>query len=167
MKDKELIDFLCEEDKAFAKDLAAGNDLISTFDGHFVAWDEIIEACGNGMEGYAQSPVELISRIINERDDAVAEVGLLKQGMWQMKDAEIAKKTEECEKWRKAAEFYNITIRDQLAMSIISGFAGNNAIFAANGMSGWGLVNCETDQLCATAYGMADAMLEVRTKQPE
>jgi len=56
----------------------------------------------------------------------------------------------------------SLTLRDHFAMAIIAGFAGNNAIFAANGMSGWGLVNCETDQLCATAYGMADAMVEAR-----
>lgn len=72
MKDKELIEYLCDENEAFAKDIEEGHDLISSHDGHYVAWDEIIEACGNGMEGYSQSPLELISRIRNERYEMAA-----------------------------------------------------------------------------------------------
>lgn len=62
-----LVDMLREENEAFAGDLANGHDLLSTFDGHFVAWNEIISACGGGC--YSQSPLELISGLIDERDE--------------------------------------------------------------------------------------------------
>lgn len=72
----ELIDLLREERPAFAEDLDNGVDLIAAHDGHFVAWDEIIDQCKQGLEdvGYSQSPAELISRIINERDELTQQV---------------------------------------------------------------------------------------------
>lgn len=63
----ELVALLCEENAAFAGDLANGHDLIATHEGHYVAWDEIISACGGGS--YLQSPIELITRLIDERDE--------------------------------------------------------------------------------------------------
>ena len=76
---RELIGYLCEEQPAFAEDLLNGHGLLESFDGHFVAWDEIIEACGNGMEGYGDSPVELINRIINERDALKEEIAVIQK----------------------------------------------------------------------------------------
>ena len=69
-KSEELLDYLCEQDERFAKDIADGNDIISAFDGYFVNWDEVISACGGGC--YGNSPIELITDIINERDDLLA-----------------------------------------------------------------------------------------------
>lgn len=62
----ELVEHLIEENKAFAADIAAGFDPVVCFDGHYVAWDVIVDACGNGV--YGNSPLELIGEIINERD---------------------------------------------------------------------------------------------------
>jgi hypothetical protein len=62
----ELLETLIEENQAFAADIAAGTDPVVCFDGHFVAWDEIVNVCGNG--GYFHSPIELIAEIVNERD---------------------------------------------------------------------------------------------------
>lgn len=47
---------------------------LERFDGYFVHWNEIIEFCHRvgGVEGYTQSPLELISRIIDQRDEALA-----------------------------------------------------------------------------------------------
>ncbi|MCM0081802.1 hypothetical protein L4X63_09390 [Geomonas sp. Red32] len=66
----DLVEFLREQQSAFAEDLDNGHDLIASFDGHFVAWDEIIDQCKQGLEdvGYSQSPDELISRLIDQRD---------------------------------------------------------------------------------------------------
>ena len=44
----------------------------------------------------------------------------------------------------------------------MAGFCANPAVFAANGMTGWALVNCDMKQLAAECYAIADAMLEVR-----
>ena len=48
------------------------------------------------------------------------------------------------------------TLRDQFAMAILSGFCANPAIFAANQMCGWSLVNCTDEQLIAYAGVLAD-----------
>ena len=63
---KELIDYLRDERPAFAADIDNGETLMSAHDGHFVAWDEIISACGGGC--YGESPLELIAEIINQRE---------------------------------------------------------------------------------------------------
>lgn len=56
-----------------------------------------------------------------------------------------------------------MTLRDYAAIKVLAGFAANPAIFAANGMTGWGLVNCTEEQLCQSALCIADAMLKART----
>lgn len=49
------------------------NEGLENFDGYFVHWDEIIKACQQAWPepvGYAQSPLELIARLIDERGSA-------------------------------------------------------------------------------------------------
>jgi len=55
-----------------------------------------------------------------------------------------------------------MTLRDYTAIKVLAGFAANPAIFAANGMTGWGLVNCTEGQLCQAALSIADAMLKAK-----
>lgn len=57
-----------------------------------------------------------------------------------------------------------MTLRDYGAFKALQGFCANPAIFAANGMSGWDLVNCTEEQLCQVAYRLADAMLKARAQ---
>jgi hypothetical protein len=56
----------------------------------------------------------------------------------------------------------NLTVRDYAAFKALQGFCANPAVCAANGMSGWGLVNCTEEQLSDYAYFLADAMLKAR-----
>ena len=45
---------------------------VENFDGYFAHWNEVIERCNQAWEkppGYSQSPLELITKIIDERDD--------------------------------------------------------------------------------------------------
>lgn len=125
MKDQELIEFLCEENEAFAKDLADGHDLVSTFDGHFVAWDEIIEACGNGMEGYSESPIELISRIRNERDELRERCTNLKDELRMFYQADgsgiLLDSPEECKRLRILAAQENKRLRDAISWALGEG----------------------------------------------
>ena len=46
-------------------------DLCEAFFGNFVAWWEIIRATGAGLRdnSYDDSPIELVNRLIDERDD--------------------------------------------------------------------------------------------------
>jgi hypothetical protein len=55
-----------------------------------------------------------------------------------------------------------MTLRDYGAFKALQGFCANPAVFAANGISGWGLVNCTEEQLSNYAYFLADAMLKAR-----
>lgn len=73
-----------------------------------------------------------------------------------------AEKMKGLDQIRRERDSFRTTLRDQFAMNVISGFAGNSAIFAPNPMSGWDLVNCDYNQLCQTAYGLADVMIAVR-----
>jgi len=52
-----------------------------------------------------------------------------------------------------------ITIRDYFAAKALQGFCANPAIFAANAMNGWHLVNCKEPELCDYAYHLADQMI--------
>jgi hypothetical protein len=55
-----------------------------------------------------------------------------------------------------------ISVRDCAALKALQGFCANPAVFSANGMTGWGLVNCSEEQLTNYAYFLADAMLKAR-----
>lgn len=45
---------------------------LERFDGYFVHWDKIIKQCATaGVDGYSQSPAELITRLIDQRDEAL------------------------------------------------------------------------------------------------
>lgn len=48
--------------------------------------------------------------------------------------------------------------RSVIAMNVLSGWAANPAVFAANDQNGWELVNCTEQQLCDRAVRMADAL---------
>lgn len=44
---------------------------MQNFDGYFCHWNEILAFCArNRLDGYAQSPMELLTRLVNQRDDA-------------------------------------------------------------------------------------------------
>lgn len=55
-----------------------------------------------------------------------------------------------------------LTVRDYFAAKVLQGFCANPAVFAANDMSGWDLVNCTEDQLAAVCNRLADAMIKAR-----
>lgn len=55
-------------------------------------------------------------------------------------------------------------LRDHVAAKVLQGFCANPAIFAANSMLGWDLVNCTYEQLCGCALAMADIYLAERSK---
>lgn len=52
-----------------------------------------------------------------------------------------------------------MTLRDYFAAKALQGFCANPAVFAANGMSGWGLVNCDPQGLSEYCGNLADAMI--------
>lgn len=57
-------------------------DNFQDFDGFFVHWDEItaaLQGAGDDYIDYDQSPMELITRLINERDELKTSVDDLKQ----------------------------------------------------------------------------------------
>lgn len=61
--------------------------------------------------------------------------------------------------------FIGMTLRDYFAAAALHGLCANpGGPFQANGRSGWGLVNCSTNDIAGTAYDIADAMLEERAK---
>lgn len=44
---------------------------MQNFDGYFCHWNEILAFCArNRLDGYAQSPMELLTRLANQRDEA-------------------------------------------------------------------------------------------------
>ena len=49
--------------------------------------------------------------------------------------------------------------RKYFAAKALQGFCANPAVFAENGMSGWGLVNCTADRLGEYCAELADAAL--------
>ena len=53
-----------------------------------------------------------------------------------------------------------MTLRDWMTGNILSGFAANPAVFAYNGMSGWGLVNCNDADLAGYAAKLADEAIK-------
>lgn len=56
-----------------------------------------------------------------------------------------------------------MTLRDYLAAKIVQGlFANPGGPIQANGISGWGVVNCMTAEVAKMAYSIADEMLEAR-----
>lgn len=55
-----------------------------------------------------------------------------------------------------------MSLRDWFAGKAMAGFAGNNAIFAANNQNGWELVNASARDLADRAYWLADAMIAAR-----
>lgn len=55
-----------------------------------------------------------------------------------------------------------MTIREWYAGQIIAGLCANPSVFASNGMTGWGLVNCNEKELAGYAVCLADAMLRAR-----
>jgi hypothetical protein len=58
--------------------------------GHLVTWDEIIKHCNTAWDrpqGYSQSPLELITQIIDERDDSRKENELLRSKLGKIEEA--------------------------------------------------------------------------------
>lgn len=55
-----------------------------------------------------------------------------------------------------------MSLRDYAALKILQGFCANPAVFAPNGMSGWGLVNCDEEKLTNYAIFIADGYLKAR-----
>lgn len=58
------------------------------------------------------------------------------------------------------------SLRDWYAGQIIAGLCANPSVFASNGMTGWGLVNCNEKELAGYAVCLADAMLRAREGKP-
>lgn len=59
-----------------------------------------------------------------------------------------------------------MSLRDYYAGQVIAGFCANPAIFAANDMCGWGLVNSTGFSLGRYAFEIADDMLAARAASP-
>lgn len=57
-----------------------------------------------------------------------------------------------------------MTLRDWFAGQALAGLCANPSIHQPNGMSGWSLVNCHTDDLAGYALHLADAMLASRNQ---
>lgn len=58
-----------------------------------------------------------------------------------------------------------MSLRDAFAIAALQGLCANpGGPFQQNGYSGWGIVNCTTDQIAEEAYGLADAMIRARTQ---
>ena len=55
-----------------------------------------------------------------------------------------------------------MTLRDWFAGQALAGLCANPSIHQPNGMCGWSLVNCHTDDLARYALHLADAMIEAR-----
>ena len=56
-----------------------------------------------------------------------------------------------------------MTLRDYFAAKAMQGLCANpGAAFQANPRSGWGLVNCELENVAVLSYSIADAMLKAR-----
>lgn len=60
--------------------------------------------------------------------------------------------------------YEGMSLRDYFAAKALQGFCANPAVFAANGMSGWSLVNCTEQQLLDYCGHLADVMLVERAK---
>ena len=69
-EERELLDRLYKDHSELKDDM--------DFDGWYCDWQEIIDICASaGVEGYCESPAEMIRQIINERDAAIAALRTL------------------------------------------------------------------------------------------
>lgn len=58
---------------------------------------------------------------------------------------------------------YGLSLRDYFAAKALQGLLANpGGPIQRHEMHGWGFTNCNPDNVAATAYGMADAMLAAR-----
>jgi hypothetical protein len=64
-----------------------------------------------------------------------------------------------CSRTTTAMASEGLSIRDYFAAKVMQGFCANPAVFAANGMCGWKLVNATNENLAAYCVGMADVLL--------
>lgn len=55
-----------------------------------------------------------------------------------------------------------MSLRDYFAGKALQGLCANPAVFAANGINGWKLVNCSDADLTSYTYFLADKMLQGR-----
>lgn len=56
-----------------------------------------------------------------------------------------------------------MTLRDNFAAKALQGLCANpGGPFQSNDMSGWGIVNCDLDDVATESYKLADAMLKAR-----
>jgi hypothetical protein len=60
------------------------------FDGYFVHWDEVTRALYKAWPdkhvGYSESPLELVHRLIDERDALLMAVRVVSAGIWRDKE---------------------------------------------------------------------------------
>lgn len=64
---QEFREYLSQGSKGFSDDLDQSEDMISTHDGHYVSYAEMIEACGGGS--YSNDPLELIGNLRNKIEE--------------------------------------------------------------------------------------------------
>ena len=55
-------------------------------------------------------------------------------------------------------------LRDEFAMHALSGLLANANVISSHSNHGWGLVNCDDDQLLSECYSKADAAIKARSK---
>lgn len=58
-----------------------------------------------------------------------------------------------------------MTLRDYYKAQALAGFCANPAVFAQNGMTGWGLVNCNDAGLVGYCGFLADLMIQEGEKK--
>lgn len=58
-----------------------------------------------------------------------------------------------------------LTKREEFAAKALQGFCANPAVFAANHICGWSLVNCTNEQLASLCFMLADAMERASKEQ--
>lgn len=72
-EEQQFIKELYEEEPSLKK------EGLNNFEGYYVHWDKIIEACGGGM--YDNSPIELISNLIMKIEELKSEIDFYKKSL--------------------------------------------------------------------------------------
>lgn len=100
---EDLIEYLSDAAPSFKEEYENAKDLVSAIDGFFCAYQEIIDMFPG--ETYSSDPLELVGRLINERDDLAAQ---------------LATTQKECERLREENECldYDIGLKEDLVREI-------------------------------------------------